>query len=45
MSILKNILRKILYYLLSEDYRFARRGANCSIGRECLINSSSMIEF
>lgn len=45
MYLLRKLLRKLVYYLLRNDYCFARRGVNCSIGRECIINSSSMIEL
>lgn len=41
----RDIFRRVLNYILHEDYHFARRGENCSIGRECIINSASMIEL
>lgn len=45
MNLIRAYIRKIFNYLLREEYSFARRGKDCSIGRECIINSASMIEL
>ena len=45
MKKIRDYVRRGLRYLLSEDYHFAKRGKGCTIGRDCIINSASMIEL
>lgn len=45
MNYIRSIVRRVLHFLLHEDFCFSRRGENCTIGYECIINSASMIEL
>lgn len=42
---MRNLLKKLIKYLLHEEYHFAQIGNNCSIGNDCIINDASMIEL
>lgn len=40
---MKNLIKR--YLISPKKYHFARQGAMCSIGRDCIINSPTMIEL